>query len=89
MSQDTQDPTVLCARCGQTSPGVESPHFPGDLGKELQSRVCRNCWTEWQNLEVMVINELQLNFMEPRSMEILVQHMREFLSLDKAAGSGE
>ncbi len=32
----------------------------------------------------MVINELQLNFMDPRAQEILVQHMREFLGLDPA-----
>ena len=37
----------------------------------------------------MVINELQLNFMDPRSLEILAGHMREFLLLDNSAESGE
>jgi Fe-S cluster biosynthesis and repair protein YggX len=33
----------------------------------------------------MVINELRLNFMDPRSQEVLTQHMREFLGLTGGA----
>ena len=33
-------------------------------------------------MEVMVINELQLNFMDPRSQDILAGQMREFLCLE-------
>ncbi len=56
--------------------------YPGELGKELSAKICADCWAEWQHAEVMVINELKLNFMDPRSQEILVKHMREFLCLD-------
>jgi Fe-S cluster biosynthesis and repair protein YggX len=30
-------------------------------------------------MEVMVINELRLNFMDPGAQEVLSKHMREFL----------
>lgn len=30
----------------------------------------------------MVINELRLNFMDPKSLEVLERHMREFLLLE-------
>jgi Fe-S cluster biosynthesis and repair protein YggX len=87
---DTNEPSpILCARCGETALGVEDPPFPGELGNELRARTCRNCWSEWLKVEVMVINELQLNFMDPRSLEILAGHMREFLLLDNSAESGE
>jgi len=33
-------------------------------------------------MEVMVINELRLDFMNPRAPQILNQHMRQFLMLD-------
>ena len=89
MTADTEPTQILCARCGETAPGVASPPYPGELGEELKSRVCQNCWTEWLKVEVMVINELQLNFMEPRSLEILIGHMREFLCLDAPAESDE
>ena len=41
--------------------------------------VCADCWAEWEKHEVMVINELRLNFMDPRSADVLHQKLREFL----------
>ncbi len=77
--------TVSCCRCRREAPVLARPPYPGELGAELVERVCADCWAEWQQVEVMVINELQLNFMDPRAQETLVQHMREFLALDPAA----
>ena len=78
--------TVECARCGRSdAPALTRPPLPGKLGAEIQQRVCADCWAEWQKVEVMVINELRLNFMDPASQETLNRHMREFLF----PGSGE
>ena len=44
---------------------------PARTGREIQARVCADCWAEWRRAEVMVINELRLNFMDPASQEIL------------------
>lgn len=85
MTEITETDPILCARCRRSAPAVENPPYPNPLAEELKARVCRNCWAEWLQLEVMVINELQLNFMDPRSLDILIQHMREFLLLDKPA----
>ncbi len=41
-----------------------------------------------QNAEVMVINELRLNFMDPDAQEILIRHLREFLKLDTEEAAG-
>ncbi len=74
--------TVHCHRCGRhAEPPVEVPQAE-PLASEIRERVCAACWNEWDGTEVMVINELQLNFMDPRSIEILQHHMREFLRLD-------
>ena len=87
MSATTDEPSdsIQCARCGRQAPPLATAPYPGALGEELVSRICADCWAEWQHVEVMVINELQLNFMDPRSQDILVQQMREFLGLDPAA----
>jgi Fe-S cluster biosynthesis and repair protein YggX len=72
--------TVHCARCGRTeAPALNRPPLPGKNGAEIQQQVCADCWAEWQKMEVMVINELRLNFMDPASQPILNRHMREFL----------
>jgi Fe-S cluster biosynthesis and repair protein YggX len=71
---------VHCARCGRPeAPALSRPPLPGKLGLELREKICADCWNEWQKVEVMVINELRLNFMDPGSQETLNRHMREFL----------
>ena len=74
---------VSCARCKrEAAPALSKPPLYGPMGKEIQARICADCWGEWQKAEVMVINELRLNFMDPAAQEILTRHMREFLLLD-------
>jgi Fe-S cluster biosynthesis and repair protein YggX len=73
---------LRCLRCKrEAAPALEAAPFPGVLGAQIAASICAACWHEWQQAEVMVINELRLNFMDPRSQDILTQHMREFLGL--------
>lgn len=75
--------TVQCTRCGRQAPALESPPpLPNKLAAEIRENVCAQCWAEWEGMEVMVINELQLNFMDPQSQDVLNTHMREFFGLD-------
>jgi Fe-S cluster biosynthesis and repair protein YggX len=76
-----------CRRCAKTEPRLDEPPFPGPLGVEIAENVCANCWAEWQKTEVMVINELKLNFMEPSAQDVLTRHLREFLLLDQRPDS--
>jgi Fe-S cluster biosynthesis and repair protein YggX len=55
--------------------------MPGKLGAEIHAGVCARCWADWQGMEVMVINELRLNFMDPEAQDTLIRHLREFLML--------
>ena len=71
-----------CVRCAKTESPLAAPPVPGAIGQEVASKICAVCWNEWQEAEVMVINELRLNFMDPKSLEILERHMRDFLLLD-------
>ena len=76
---------VTCRRCGQTRAGLTRAPMPGPLGQEIQRSICAECWDEWTRAEVMVINELRLNFMDPSAQQVLEGHMREFLALDPAS----
>ena len=75
------DKTFQCARCGKDEPRLSTPPLPGPTGQEVVEKSCANCWHEWTQAEVMVINELRLNFMDPGAQRILIHHMREFLGL--------
>ena len=71
--------TVHCARCGRPdAPALARRPLRGPIGEEIQQRVCADCWAEWQKAEVMVINELRLNFMDPGAQDVLDRHMRDF-----------
>ncbi len=82
---DDSGATIQCARCGRQAARLATPPYPGELGEELASRICGDCWAEWLQAEVIVINELKLNFMDPSAQDILIQQMREFLGLGPAA----
>jgi Fe-S cluster biosynthesis and repair protein YggX len=78
-----------CVRCGRSgAPRLQRPPLPGAAGREVQAQVCADCWGEWTRAEVMVINELRLNFMDPAAQEVLNRQMREFLRLPPAAAAG-
>ena len=70
---------IVCARCGREREALAAPPAPGPVGEEIAERVCAGCWDEWAAMEIKVINELRLNFMDPDAQAILTGHMRDFL----------
>jgi len=44
--------------------------------------ICASCWKEWEQMEVKVINEYRLNFMDPQHRDMLQRSCLEFLQLD-------
>jgi len=80
---------VTCSRCLREAPAIGNGVFyTPALETEVRERVCSDCWNEWQRAEVMVINELQLNFMDPRALTALIAQMREFFAFDADAQDG-
>ncbi len=79
---------VACVRCSRSAAALARAPYPGPLGEEIRAKVCADCWAEWQRVEIMVINDLRLDFMDPRAQETLVHHLREFLGLDVQSGAG-
>ncbi len=70
---------IACARCGREREALAVPPVPGATGEEVAERVCAGCWEEWAAMEIKVINELRLNFMDPAAQATLTSHMRDFL----------
>lgn len=81
--------TITCTRCRREVEPMAAPPMAGKVGREVQEHVCADCWAEWQGMEVMVINELRLNFMDPTAQATLDQHMRQFLAMEGGEGGLE
>ena len=73
---------VVCSRCGQVKPKMAHPPFSNAQGKQIQEKVCADCWREWIGMGTKVINELRLPLADPQAQKVFDQHMKEFLNLE-------
>ncbi|HUJ80044.1 MAG TPA: oxidative damage protection protein [Nitrospiria bacterium] len=72
---------VKCVKCGQEKPAIAAPAYGGKLGEEIKAKICNDCWKEWMDQSVKVINELRLNLSNADHRKQLTNYMREFLNL--------
>jgi Fe-S cluster biosynthesis and repair protein YggX len=72
---------VQCVKCGKDGPVIAVPAYGGKLGEEIKAKICNDCWTQWMEQSVKVINELRLNLSTADHRKQLTNYMREFLNL--------
>ena len=81
--------TVFCRKYGKEMPGLAQPPYPGPKGEDIFANVSQQAWQEWQAHQTMLINEKQLNMMEPEARKYLQGEMDKFLAgedYDQAEG---
>ncbi len=77
-------PSLTCRRCGREKNGLDSPPFSGDLGRTLHASVCADCWAEWGEAQIKLINEHRLSLGNPKSQEFLTRELKAFFGIDGA-----
>lgn len=80
---------VQCRKYNKELPGLAVPPYPGPKGQEIYENVSQQAWQEWQAQQIMLINEKQLNLMDPDTRKYLQQEMDKFLAneeYDRAEG---
>jgi len=75
-----------CSRCGNTEPQLEEKPLGGKLGERIQQNVCAPCWEEWDQQQLMIINEYQLNMAVPQHFDMLVAEMLKYFQLEPQSG---
>ena len=81
--------TVLCRKYKTELEGLDAPPYPGPKGQQIFESVSLQAWQEWQTHQVRLINEKQLNMIDPESRKYLQQQMELFLAdedFDQAEG---
>jgi Fe-S cluster biosynthesis and repair protein YggX len=78
--------TITCSRCGQAAAAAPAHRVPfkADVKDRVLGAICGSCWKEWEAMEIKVINEYRLNFMEPEHRAMLQRSCLEFLGLAPA-----
>jgi Fe-S cluster biosynthesis and repair protein YggX len=74
---------VTCVRCGSSGEAPEARRigYPRPFKEKVLSGICASCWKEWEGMEVKVINEYRLNFLDPQHREMLVKACADFLKI--------
>ena len=78
---------VTCVVLNREAEGLEYIPHPGSLGERIYENVSAEGWNKWLERLTMIINEDSLNTGDPRSQELIEQHMLGFLF--KEGDSGE
>lgn len=69
-----------CTRCGDTeSPPVPRPPFKNEVGRRVAAEICQECWEEWKERQMLLINHYGLSLQDPEARSFLMDNMRAFL----------
>ena len=77
----TEPRIVTCSRCGRTAEGLVRPPLGGAVGRLVYENVCQQCWNEWFEQSVNVINHYGLNPAIREDREQLYEVMVDYLGL--------
>ena len=69
---------VQCVVLKREAEGLDEMPHPGELGLRIFNSVSKEGWLQWLERLQMIINENQLNSGDPRSQEVIEQHMLGF-----------
>ena len=78
---------ITCGRCGREAepPARQRIGFAGPVRDRILQSICAECWKEWEGVEVKVINEYRLSFLDPQHREMLQKACLDYLKLPEQA----
>lgn len=69
-----------CVRCDRDDPRpLASAPFGDERGARIQREICADCWEEWKQRQMLLINHYGLNVRDPKAREFLYQNLDAFL----------
>ena len=74
---------LTCIRCGKPGdpPPAHRVPFSGAVKDRVLGSVCADCWKEWEGMEVKVINEYRLSFLDPQHREMIQKACLDYLGM--------
>ncbi|GAA0247670.1 oxidative damage protection protein [Marinomonas primoryensis] len=72
--------TVFCKKFQKEMEALDRAPLPGAKGQEILQNISKQAWQEWQLLQTMMINEKQLNLMQPESRKYVMEQMEKFFN---------
>lgn len=70
--------TVFCVKLNKQGEGLERIPWPGEIGTRVYENVSKEAWQQWLRHQTMLINENQLNPLDPKTREYISDQMEKY-----------
>ncbi|NID16905.1 oxidative damage protection protein [Luteibacter yeojuensis] len=70
--------TVHCIKLGREAEGLDFAPWPGELGKRIYDNVSKEAWAGWLSHQTMLINEMRLSPLDPKTRQFLSGEMEKY-----------
>jgi len=70
--------TVKCILLEEELESLDRAPYPGELGKKILDNVSKQGWQKWLEFQTMLINENNLNLMDPGAQAYLKEQLEKF-----------
>jgi len=69
-----------CARCGsEDGEPLGEPPFANEIGRRVAREICRSCWDDWKDRQMLLINHYGLDLQDREARSFLMENMEVFL----------
>ncbi len=79
--------SFTCKRCGAAEGQFEKTPYPGPYGGLILENTCQNCWNDWIDASLIMLNEYRMNLLDPKHAEIYDRQLLDFLRLSEDSDS--
>jgi Fe-S cluster biosynthesis and repair protein YggX len=76
---------VFCNKFQKEMPGLDSPPWPGELGRRIYENISADAWKLWEERMKMILNEYRLMPWQKEAQELVQKHMEDFFFGESAA----
>lgn len=69
-----------CTRCGnEDTETLGDPPFANEIGRRVAEEICAECWADWKDRQMLLINHYGLNLQDREARSFLMDNMQSFL----------
>ena len=76
---------VHCVKLHRDLPGLDTPPWPGALGRRIYDHVSAEAWEMWEERMKTILNEYRLLPFQKEAQALVAKHMDEFFFGEGAA----
>ena len=70
---------IKCVKLKKEAEALDQHPYPGDIGLRIMKEISAEAWQLWMNHQTMLINEMRLSPVDPKTRKFLEEEMDKFL----------